>query len=164
MTPIDLLECLEKFVKEKTADIKLQVRVDRNNPNAEKEKTAEVFKMQLPKKEDATGAIPYILLQIVNGKDDKPKNDTVFESTCNVRMVFATYSEDGEQGAYDVLNLILRLRRELETVGIIGERYALQMPFEYLIYTDQPAPYYLGEAMTTWSIPTIKREVEAIWL
>ncbi len=32
MTAINLLECLEEFVKEKTADIKLQVKVRNRNP------------------------------------------------------------------------------------------------------------------------------------
>jgi hypothetical protein len=163
MTPVDLLECLGRFIKEKTEDIILQVRVNKNNPDAEKERAADVYKMQLPEKEDATGKIPYILLQLVTGKDDRPQGETADEATCQIRLVFATYSEDGQQGAYDVLNLILRIRSELEKIGVLDERYVLKMPFEYIVYTDQPKPYYLGEAMTNWSIPTIKREVEEIW-
>lgn len=52
MTAINLLECLEEFVKEKTADIKLQVKVRNLNPQEMKERAADVYKMRLPKKED----------------------------------------------------------------------------------------------------------------
>lgn len=50
MTAINLLECLEEFVKEKTADIKLQVKVRNLNPQEVKERAADVYKMRLPKK------------------------------------------------------------------------------------------------------------------
>ena len=58
MTAINLLECLEEFVKEKTADIKLQVKVRNLNPQEVKERAADVYKMRLPKKEDQTEKSP----------------------------------------------------------------------------------------------------------
>lgn len=163
MTPIILLDRLEEFVREKTKDIKLQVRVRGHNPQEEKERAAEVYKMRLPTKEDQTQKIPYILLQLLTGKDDKQEREPE-EAMCQIRIVVATYSEDGGQGAYDVLNVILRLRAELEKTGIIGQQFVLQKPLEYIIYPDSPQPYYLGEMITNWSIPTIKREVEETWL
>ena len=69
MTPIVLLECLEEFVKDKTKDIMLQVRVRNQNPDEEKERAAGVYKMRLPNKEDQTQKIPYILLQVLKGED-----------------------------------------------------------------------------------------------
>ena len=71
MTPIILLDRLEEFVKKVTGDIKLQVKVRNLNPEEEKERTVNVYKMRLPKKEDQVQQIPYILLQFLNGKDDK---------------------------------------------------------------------------------------------
>lgn len=94
MTAINLLECLEEFVKEKTADIKLQVKVRNLNPQEMKERAADVYKMRLPKKEDQTEKVPYILLQFLTGKDDK-ENGEPQESDCKIRIVVATYSEDG---------------------------------------------------------------------
>ena len=163
MTPIILLDRLEEFVKEVTKDIRLQVKFRNINPEEEKERTANVYKMRLPKKEDQVQQIPYILLQILNGKDDKKEKEPE-ESICTVRIVVATYSEDAGQGAYDVLNVILRIRSELEKAGIIGGQFVLQKPLEYIVYPDSTEPYYLGEMITNWSIPTIKREVEEIWL
>lgn len=162
MTPIILLDRLEEFVKKVTGDIKLQVKVRNLNPEEEKERAANVYKMRLPKKEDQVQQIPYILLQFINGKDDKKEKEPE-ESMCAVRIVVATYSEDGGQGAYDLLNVILRIRSELEKAGIIGGQFVLQKPLEYIVYPDGTEPYYLGEMITNWSIPTIKREVEEIW-
>ena len=163
MTPIILLDRLEELVKEATKAVRLQVTVRNINPEEEKERTANVYKMRLPKKEDQVQQIPYILLQILNGKDDKKEKEPE-ESICTVRIVVATYSEDAGQGAYDVLNVILRIRSELEKAGIIGGQFVLQKPLEYIVYPDSTEPYYLGEMITNWSIPTIKREVEEIWL
>lgn len=156
MTPIILLDRLAEFVQEKTADIILQVRTE---PGADhKERPAEVHKMRLPKKEDSTRRIPYILLQLLTGKDDEQE-----QSTCQIRIVVGTYSEDENVGSYDVLNVILRIRTELEKIGIIGEQFGLQKPLEYIIYPDDYHPYYFGEMMTNWSLPEIKREVEELW-
>ena len=162
MTAINLLDCLEEFVKEKTADIKLQVRVRNQNPEEKKERAADVYKMRLPKKEDKTEKVPYILLQFLTGKDDKEDGEPE-ESVCKIRIVVATYSEDGGEGSTDVLNVILRIRSELKKAGVVGGRFALQNPLEYIVYPDSTEPYYLGEMITNWSIPTIEREVTELW-
>ena len=162
MTPIILLVCLEKFVREKTSDIKLQVRVRNRDKEEVKVRAADVYQMRLPTKEDQTQKIPYILLQFLTGKDDKEEREPE-ESRATVRIVVGTYSEDGSEGALDVLNVILRIRSELKKTGIVGERFVLQNPLEYLIYPDSTQPYYFGEMITNWSIPTIKREVEELW-
>lgn len=62
-----------------------------------------------------------------------------------------------------LLNLILRIRERLQKQHIIGGRFCLEYPFEYIVYQDTTPPYYLGEIMTNWSIPTIEREVQEIW-
>lgn len=162
MTAINLLECLEEFVKEKTADIMLQVKVRNRDPEEKKERAAGVYKMRLPKKEDQTEKVPYILLQLLTGKDDKEDGEPE-ESVCKIRIVVATYSEDGSEGALDVLNVILRIRSELKKAGVVGERFVLENPLEYIIYPDSTQPYYLGEMITNWSIPTVEREVTDIW-
>ena len=163
MTAINLLECLEEFVKEKTADIKLQVKVRNRDPQEVKvkERAAEVYKMRLPTKEDQTEKVPYILLQFLTGKDDKEDGEPQ-ESQCKIRIVVATYSEDGSEGSFDVLNVLLRIRSELEKAGVVGERFALQYPLEYIVYPDSTQPYYLGEMVTNWSMPTMEREVTDI--
>lgn len=161
MTPVILLDDLKKFIEENTADILLEVKV-RTGQAAEKERPVKVYKMGLPEKDDTTQQIPYILLKVLTGEDEEedrqPKSSEV-----RVRMIIATYSQDGEQGPLALLNLILRIRERLQKQHIIGGRFCLKYPFEYIIYQDTTPPYYLGEIMTIWSIPTIEREVQELW-
>ena len=104
MTPIILLDDLQKFIEENTADILLEVKV-RTGTATEKERAAKVYKMGLPEKDDSTQQIPYILLKVLTGEDGKedlqPKSSKV-----RVRMLVAVYSQDGERGPLALLNLI----------------------------------------------------------
>lgn len=161
MTPTILLDDLKKFIKENTKDILLEVRT-RTGTATEKERAAKVYTMGLSQKDDTTQQIPYILLKIVTGVDDKKEGEPQ-ESICTIRMVIVTYSQDGQRGPLQLLNLIERIRERLEKETIIGGRFVLQRPFEYLIYQDTDPPYYIGEIMTRWSIPTIEREVQTVW-
>lgn len=161
MTPLELLDALKAFIEEKTKDILLPVRVDRKSGEA-KERPAEVYKMRLPTKDAETQRIPYILLQYIKGTDiqndgEKPK------SSCMVRIVVATYSENGEEGAMCVLNLLTRIRLALLRDGIIADRFLLKPPVEMIVYPDSTPPYYLGEMMTEWQMPIVESEVQMLW-
>lgn len=80
-----------------------------------------------------------------------------------VRIVAATYSEDGSEGATCVLNLLNRIRIALLKDNVIAERYMLKLPLEMIVYPDSTAPYYLGEMMTIWDIPIVESEVQKLW-
>ncbi len=160
MTPVELLEELKGFIEKHTKDIILQVRTRRGNE--EISRAAEVHKMKLPTKSDETERIPYILLQVLNGKDDADPGKAR-SSNCKIRIVVATYSEDGGEGSYDVLNLLMRIRFNLLKTGILADKFILKHPLEYIIYPEDTSPYYLGEMMTEWSIPSIEREVNLEW-
>jgi len=118
--------------------------------------------MRLPDKNAQTQRVPYVLLQFLQSDDSQESGDQP-ESTCMVRIVAATYSEDGEEGALGVLNLLTRIRIALLKNGVIGERYMLTPPLELIIYPDSTPPYYLGEMMTHWKMPIIESEVQSIW-
>lgn len=161
MTPIILLESVAEFIEEKTADILLNVRV--RHDSEKKQRAAEVFRMNLPDASDKTSRVPYILVQLINGKDNNQPG-TVEESIHTIRIVCVTYSEDPQQGSMDVLNLILRLRHEMELAGVVNEEFCLQYPLEYIIYPDNTPPYFIGEMVTHWSIPALERkEREILW-
>ena len=161
MTPIVLLDDLQKFIEENTADILLETKVRTGTPT-QKERAVRVYKMGLPEKDDNTQQVPYVLLKVLTGADEKEEHQPK-SSEVRVRIIVATYSQDGEEGPLALLNLILRIRERLQKQHIIGGRFCLEYPFEYLLYQDTTPPYYLGEMMTIWSIPTIEREVQDIW-
>lgn len=158
MTPLDLLDVLEEFVRRETKDMLLPVRVDRRSGEP-KERPAEIYKMRLPTKKAQTERVPYLLLQYIKSTDTQEPGQEP-ESVCTVRIVAATYSEDESEGATCVLNLLTRIRVALLKDGVIGERYMLKPPLEMIVYPDgTTAPYYLGEMMTEWESMKSFREV-----
>ena len=146
MTPLQLLDALEAFVKQETKDILLPVRVDRKS-GENKERAAEVYKMRLPNKTAQTERVPYLLLQYIKSTDTQEQGQEP-ESECTVRIVAATYSEDESALLKD---------------GVVGGQFVLKSPLEMIVYPDSTAPYYLGEMMTTWTMPIIESEVQQIW-
>lgn len=161
MTPIILIDEMQKFIEEKTRDLLLPVRVEKNSGKS-KERAPEIHKMRLPNRDAETKLVPYILLQFIKSTDDQQQGQEP-ECKCNVRIVAATYSENEEEGAICVLNLLTRIRFEFIRTGMIGEQFLLCPPLEMFIYPDSTAPYYLGEMMSTWKIPAIESEVETLW-
>lgn len=161
MTPLELLDALKAFIEKETKDIILPVRVDRKSGKA-KERAAEVHKMRLPDKDGETARIPYVLLQFIKNTDNQEEGQHP-ESVCMVRIVAATYSEDGEEGALCVLNLLDRIRIALLRDGVIAERFMLKPPLEMIVYPDSTPPYYLGEMMSEWKMPIIESEVQSLW-
>lgn len=155
MTPLQLLDALEAFVKQETKDILLPVRVDRKS-GENKERAAEVYKMRLPNKTAQTERVPYLLLQYIKSTDTQEQGQDP-ESECTVRIVAATYSEDESEGAMCVLNLLTRIRVALLKDGVVGGQFVLKSPLEMIVYPDSTAPYYLGEMMTKWTMPIIER-------
>lgn len=161
MTPVFLLENLQQFIKESTSDMILPVRT-RTGSNEAKERAVEVYKMGLPEPDDVQQKVPYILVKFLTGTDEKAANEPE-EDSCKVRIIFAVYSEDGQDGPLALLNLILRVRSELKKAGTIGGgQFALQLPLEYIVYQDTTPPYYMGEMVTNWTLPTIQRDVAEI--
>ena len=161
MTPVVLLERLKDFAKEATKDLILEVKV-KGGEDGPKERAPEVHTMRLPDTDAETRLIPYILLQFIKGTDTQEAGEKP-DAECAVRIVVATYSEDAETGAMDVLNVITRIRVALMKAGIVGEQFTVKRPLEYIVYPDSTRPYYLGEIMTLWEMPTIEREVQKLW-
>ena len=161
MTPLQLLDALEAFVKQETKDILLPVRVDRKS-GENKERAAEVYKMRLPNKTAQTERVPYLLLQYIKSTDTQEQGQDP-ESECTVRIVAATYSEDESEGAMCVLNLLTRIRVNVCATNPTYMKCGDASPLEMIVYPDSTAPYYLGEMMTKWTMPIIESEVQQIW-
>ena len=161
MTPLELLDALKAYIENETRDLLLPVRVDRKS-GKNNERPAEVHKMAIPTKKAEVERIPYVLLQFLTSKDEQEPGEYP-ESSCKIRIVAATYSEDAEEGARCVLNLLTRIKIAFMRDGMIADRYILRPPLETIVYPDSTRPYYLGEMMTNWSMPIIESEVQRIW-
>jgi hypothetical protein len=159
MTRVILLERLRDETRDAVKNLPLPVR-----KQAEGEivvpRPAEVHLMRLPDSRAAKKKAPYIIHQVITGKDAQPEG-TRGSATVDVRSVFCVYDDDEESGGLALLGLMERVRiRFLEKV-IIGGQFQLDVSegIEAVIYPDDSAPYYAGEMISTWIIPYVQRKV-----
>ncbi len=159
MTKSILLERLVNFSKEATKDLIMPVRMQEHDTK-QQHRAADNYKMRLPDSSAAQKKAPYIIHQIVTGKDQQRHGDKAKSGTV-VRSVFCVYNEDEQEGALMLLNLMERLRISLLKTVVIGNQFELDLDagLETMIYPDDTAPYYAGEMISTWKLPAVEREV-----
>lgn len=157
MTPLDLLDEMKIYVEQQIKDLILPTRV-RHDSGETPERPAEVHTMALPDKKSETERIPYVVLQFLTSKDEQEPGEEP-KSSCKIRIVGATYSEDKAEGQRCILNLLNRIRMAFLRDGSIADRYFLKIrkeqPLEMIVYPDNKPPYYLGEMLTEWTLPPI---------
>ncbi|HIR47794.1 MAG TPA: hypothetical protein IAB89_09120 [Candidatus Caccousia avicola] len=153
------LEKLKRFTLDATRDLLLPVRVQ-SAEETPSERPAEVHLMRLPDSEAAKKKAPYIIHQIITGKDvQKPGEQAA--CTTEIRSIFCVYCPDEEEGGMLLLNLMERLRIALLRQAVLDQRYQLDLEagLEIILYPDDSAPYYAGEMASRWRLPGIEREV-----
>lgn len=162
MTKVILLEELAAFTKAATQDLLLPARPQEEDEAPPPPRPSGVYRMRLPKFRDATRKAPYILHQVLTGKDVQQAGVRP-EASAVVRTVFCVYHEDEEQGALSLLNLMEALRVALLERPVLPGPFALNLKagLEALAYPDdgepRTAPYYLGEMISTWNMPPVVR-------
>lgn len=164
MNKVFLLKAIQKHTLESTADIVMPTRFQKGDKEAVS-RAAEVHLMRLPDSSAAHKKAPYILHQLLTGVDVQTEGNHE-ESSAVIRTIFAVYNENEEEGALMLLNLMERLRISLLKERVLDKRYQLDLKpgLEVLVYPDDTSPYYAGEMVSTWIVPSIKREVVSEWL
>ena len=160
---VDFLEQLKEVTQDAVKDLILPERIQKAGEE-QSYRAAEVYLMRLPDSKSAFKKCPYILHQMITGKDIQKEGQNV-TSTVVVRTIFGVYSDDEQEGGLMLLGLAERLRIYLLKRVVIGRRFALDLTqgAEILVYPDDTAPYFAAEMVTTWKIPSIEREVRQ-WL
>ncbi len=160
---VDLLERLKSFTQNAIKDMILPTRIQREG-ESQSFRAADVYLMRLPDSTSATKKAPYIIHQLITGKDVQEEGQRPI-SIAQVRTIFCVYNDDEQEGGLMLLGLVERLRIQLLKQVVIGERYQLSLKdgIEALVYPDDTAPYFAAEMITTWKIPSIEREVRQ-WL
>lgn len=160
MTRVILLERLRDFTRDATKDILMPVRRQKEDKAPPEDRAATVYLTRLSKSSDAQKAAPYILHQIITGKDIQPSGQNVTAEAV-VRSIFAVYNDNEQEGGLMLLNLMERLRVALLKQLVIGDQFQLDLEagLETLVYPDDTAPYYAGEMISTWKLPAVEREV-----
>ena len=158
---VEFLETLKEFTLNSTADLIMPVRQQKGDAEKPQPRAANVYLMRLPDPKIADKKAPYILHQLIIAKDQQPHGQRP-RRYATVRSIFTVYSEDGQEGGLLLLNLVERLRIDLLKKVVIGNRFKLNLDaeLEFMIYPEDIAPYYAGEMVTNWEIPTIEREVK----
>lgn len=160
MTKAVLLEQLKLFTAEAIRDIILPVARQKEDKELPQPRAAEVYRARLPDSKAAKKKAPYILHQIITGKDlNSPGQRPVNLAT--VRTVFCVYHNDEQEGGLALLNLMERLRIALLEQRIIGNQFRIDLEagLETLVYPEDTAPYYAGEMISTWKLPAIERKI-----
>lgn len=160
MNKIDLLRSIQILTLEETRDIIMPTAPQKDDGDEPKTRTADVHLMRLPDSTAAKKKAPYILHQLVTGKDGQASGDLPYASAV-IRSIFCVYCGDEEEGALMLINLIERLRIRLLRQVVLDQRYQLDLEagLEMMVYPEDMAPYYAGEMISTWKLPAIKREV-----
>lgn len=172
MTKVVLLEQLKLFTEEAVKDLLLPVSVQKGDAEPPKLRAAEVYQMRLPDSSAAKKKAPYIIHQVITGKDNygpwpgatqvSGRYNRIPLAVATIRSIFCIYNSDGQEGALSLLNLMERFRIAILKQGVIGEQFRLDLHtgMESLVYPENDAPYYAGEILSNWILPAMKREVE----
>ena len=163
MTKNVLLDRLKDFTEAATKGVICPVRLQKGDTE-QTYRAAAVYKMRLPDGTQATKKAPFILHQVITGRDIQPEGEPC-EGSAVVRSVFAVYHDDEQEGALLLLELMETLRVALLKQVVIGAQFELdlQAGLEMLTYPENTAPYFAGEIVSTWKLPAVKREVHELW-
>ena len=155
MTGIVLLEQLKAFTEEATKNLLLPVEQQRGDLEPPPPRVVGVYRMRLPEGKAADKKVPYVLHQLLTRKDTQPSGRQT-TALLTVRTIFCVYHQDEQEGGLALLNLMERLRIALLQQSVIGKQFVLdrEKGLESLIYPDNIAPYYVGEMMSVWKIPS----------
>ena len=160
LSKTSLLEALKERTIEATSDMILPVQMQKGDTEAT-ERPADVYIGRLPESKQNTKKAPYILHQMVNSVNKQIPGEQL-QSKAIVRSIFCVYCDNEQEGTLMLINLMERLRISLLRNPLIGDN-AFECDFqeglEDLVYPDDTYPYYLGEMISVWELPPIKREV-----
>ncbi|PWK16065.1 hypothetical protein [Tumebacillus permanentifrigoris] len=147
MTKVGLMKAIQSFLQENVREFSFET-------NEQTEKAPAVVLHGLPPKgEKDTPDFPFIIVRLLEGES----NDS--GSKAQVKLIFGTYSEDFD-GIIDLMNLMERVEQALFKKGILEKRYRIENPFKWKVPEEQPAPEWLGEAVSIWSVPQVTEEVQ----
>ena len=163
MTKVVLLDQLKEFTEAATVGILMPGAHQKGDTEPPEPRAAEVYLTRLPDSKAAKKKAPYILHQVITGKDAQPSGE-LEASSCTVRSIFCVYNDDEQEGGLMLLNLMERLRIAFLEQVVIGGQFQLDLEagLESLVYPDDTAPYCAGEMVSEWSLPAVERKVK-LW-
>lgn len=166
MTKVALLEAFKAYTEEIVKDVILPVNPQKNDKDEDpKARVPDVHIGRLPDTGSSTKKAPYILHQVVNSRTHQDPGDLPV-STCVVRSVFCVFNKNPEAGMLSLIELMERLRINVLSDLWLAGQFELdrEAGLEDLVYPNDTAPYFMGEMLTVWKLPMVKREVTQFWM
>lgn len=155
-----LLNAIAAFINEDLKDYELPTMRKGEGERGKRPIHAEILALDDPDDEDSL--IPYILLQPLNGKEERDKLGQM-TATMAVRICITLYNRDAKEGRRQLVYVVERLRRDLVAARVIGGVFTLRHPIEWLIYPEDTEGYHLAEISTEWSLPATEVSVSGLW-
>ena len=158
MSRVILLEQLREFTRAVTGELFFPVAQQKEDALPPPPREAEVFCPRLPDSKAARKKAPYILHQVLTGKDSQAPGQQVSSKT-TVRTIFCVYDPNEQTGGMALLTLMEQLRIALLERPIVGAQFRLDLEagIESFVYPEDSAPYYAGEMTTIWNMSPVKR-------
>ena len=153
MTRVNLLEALRETTEAAVRDLRLPAYAEWEEEAAPPPVVPSVYCCRLPDESAKTANAPYILHQVITGKDNQRPGARPLAVTM-VRSVFCVCNADGQEAGFTLLNLMEMVRRALVVPPAIGGVFLLDRNegVESLVYPDDTAPFALGELISTWYV------------
>ncbi len=164
MTMVELLYAMKERSRKCTADLLLPVRAQEEDDEEPRPRAAEVYLMRLPEMKKPEKKAPYILHTAAEGKDkytDRHDGYGGRESTrhkvdtVELRSVLCVYAPDRQEGGLYLLELLDRLREDLENDPTIGPFLLdLDAGLDWTVYDSDEwdlGPYSVGGLVTIWT-------------
>mgnify|MGYP007069936742 CR=1 FL=1 len=119
-----------------------------------------VWEMRLEKSSAAQKIAPYIIHQVIT-TDAKQEPGQFDENVLCLRSIFCVYNENEQEGSLGLLTLMERVRIHWLKNRVVDGRFELDMEqgVQSLIYPEETNDFFLGEMVTYWQLPPIRREV-----
>lgn len=170
-TKVGLLYALKGFTEEAVKDLLLPVKRQKQDERNPPDRAATVFMARLPDMTSFEKKAPFILHQAVTGEDGLKnanrgtgrESKLELQSSAVIRSVFCVYHPDEQEGGLALLNIMEEMRIALLTYPTLNGVFELDLKegISQMVYPETgergTAPYYLGEMVTQWRLPVIKR-------
>ncbi len=123
-----------------------------------RQRVAQVFEFLLPPKDPKTPEseqFPFFLVRPRRGRDSE--QGAAQDATADVQIVVGTWS-DTDDGGVDLLHLIQAVRADLDAEPTLaGTAFEQTGPLTWETEEQQPRPEWIGQIVTTWTIPRPRR-------
>lgn len=168
-TKVGLLFALKDFTAETVKGLLMPVKRQKQDEREPKRRTAEVFLARLPDMASFEKKAPFILHQAVTSEDglknaNKGRESRLeLQSSAVIRSVFCVYHPAEEEGGLALLNIMEEMRIALLMYPTLNKTFELDLKegISQMVYPETgergTAPFYLGEMVTVWRLPPVKR-------